>query len=439
MEDRFAHVRPWGERRTQIGWWHSFELPEGGTITGVCSLESLKNRIAQFPIAQQLTGKRVLDIGTWDGWFAFEMERRGADVVAIDCWDNPRFREVHSLLHSHVDYRQMDVYELTPESIGRFDIVLFMGVLYHLKHPLLGLERVCALCTDFAAVDSFVIQEKHLPGAGVATRAVMEFYETDEFGGDFTNWSGLSLPCLMAFCRTAGFARVELRNVLEYGACLACYRRWESPAHEAPPGPELIDVFHSADFGINFQSRYDEYVTCIFRCPEPDLTRDDVKPEVSGYGAIPLATKSLEAGFWQADFKVPPGLQAGWHEVKVRVGRSLPGTARRIALDLPLHASSVLVRAICDALTGTPDRVDLRRGHWLSVWIENLPENADRNNVRILAADTRWPVTYVDPAGNPARQINIEVPQGLAVGTYALCVAIGNCRSDPVPFDVVVA
>src|ERR1700682_5353542 len=238
MEDRFAHVRPWEERRTQIGWWHSFGLPEGRTITGVCSLESLKNRIAQFPIPERLTGKRVLDIGTWDGWFAFEMERRGADVVAIDCWDNPRFREVHSLLHSHVDYRQMDVYELTPERIGRFDIVLFMGVLYHLKHPLLALERVCALSTDFAAVDSFVIREKHLPGAGVETRAVMEFYETGEFGGDFTNWSGPSLPCLMAFCRTAGFAHVELRNVLEFGACIACYRRWESAADNAPAGPE---------------------------------------------------------------------------------------------------------------------------------------------------------------------------------------------------------
>jgi hypothetical protein len=379
----------------------------------------------------------VLDIGTWDGWFAFEMARRGADVMAIDCWDNPRFREIHSLLDSRVDYRQMDMYELTPERIGRFDIVLFMGVLYHLKHPLLALERVCALSTDFAAVDSFVIQEKHLPDAGVETHAVMEFYETDEFGGDFTNWSGPSLPCLMAFCRTAGFARVELRNVLEYGACIACYRRWESPAHDAPPGPELVDVFHSVNVGINFQSRYDENVSCTFRSPEPDLTRDNIKPEVSGYGVIPIATKSLEAGLWQADFKVPPGLPPGWHEVTVRVGRSLPGTARRIALDLPLQLSSPRIRGIYDALTGKPDRVDLRCGHWLSLWIEGLPENADRNNVRILARDERWPVTYVEPAGNSARQINIEVPQEFGPGSYALCVAIGEYRSDPVPFDVV--
>lgn len=437
MEDRFAYVRPWDEKRSQIGWWHSFELPDGRIIEGVATLESLKKRIAQFPIPERLSGKRVLDIGTWDGWFAFEMERRGADVVAIDCWDNPRFREVHSLLHSHVDYRQMDVYELTPERIGRFDIVLFMGVLYHLKHPLLALERVCALTTDFAAVDSFVIQEKHLPGAGVETRAVMEFYETDEFGGDFTNWSGPSLPCLMAFCRTAGFARVELRNVLEYGACIACYRRWEPPALDAPQGPELIDAFQSVNLGINFQARYDENISYMFRSPEKALTRDDIKPEVSGYGAIPLATKSLEPGLWQADFKVPPGLPPGWHEATVRVGPSLRSAARKIALDLPLHVSSVRVRAICDALTGTPDRIDIRRGHWLSIWIEDLPDNADRNNMRILAGGGRWPVTYVEPMGNPTRQINIEVPKGLAAGSYVLRVAIGNYQSDPVPFDVV--
>jgi hypothetical protein len=252
---------------------------------------------------------------------------------------------------------------------------------------LLALERVCALSTNFAAVDSFVIQEKHLPGAGLETRALMEFYETGEFGGDFTNWSGPSLPCLMAFCRTAGFARVELRNVLEYGACIACYRKWELPAHDAPPGPELVDVLHSVNFGINFQSRYDENISYTFRSPEMTLTRDDIKPEVSGYGAIPIATKSLEAGLWQADFKVPPGLPPGWHEATVRIDRSRPGAARRIALDLPLHVSSVRVMAICDALTGTPGRVDLGRGRWLSLWIENLPENADRNNVRILAAD----------------------------------------------------
>src|SRR5439155_23813211 len=170
---------------------------------GVNTLESLKNRIGQFPIPEDLRGKRVLDIGTWDGWFAFEMERRGADVVAIDCWENPLFHEMHARLQSKVEYHELDIFDLTPERIGRFDIVLFMGVLYHLKHPLLSLERVCALTTDLAAVDSFILREQHRPGENVERRPVMEFYETSEMGGQTDNWVAPSLSCLMAFCRTA--------------------------------------------------------------------------------------------------------------------------------------------------------------------------------------------------------------------------------------------
>src|SRR6266850_1398409 len=93
----FDIVRVWKRLRMEKGWWHSFELPDGTLIEGPNSLAGQKTRIGQFPIPEDLTGKRVLDIGAWDGWFSFEMERRGAEVVAIDNWDNPRFREMHAL------------------------------------------------------------------------------------------------------------------------------------------------------------------------------------------------------------------------------------------------------------------------------------------------------------------------------------------------------
>src|SRR6202007_292830 len=129
-----ACVRDWDSERVQKGWWHSFELPDGRTIQGVNDIAGLKNRIGQFPISPDLRGKRVLDIGAWDGWFSFEMERRGAEVVAIDCWDNPRFREIHSIYNSRIEYRQMDVMEIAPESIGRVDGVVFLGVLSRLEN-----------------------------------------------------------------------------------------------------------------------------------------------------------------------------------------------------------------------------------------------------------------------------------------------------------------
>src|ERR1700752_3322539 len=113
-----------------LGWYHSIELPNGDQIQGIQSLAQQRLRLRQFPIPQDLRGRRVLDIGAWDGWFSFEMERRGADVGALDVFDNPRFREIHAIYHSRVDYRQMDVYEIAPETVGRFDFVLFLGVLY---------------------------------------------------------------------------------------------------------------------------------------------------------------------------------------------------------------------------------------------------------------------------------------------------------------------
>ncbi len=60
----------------------------------------MRERIGQFPIPEDLHGARVLDIGTWDGWFSFEMEPRGAEVLAVDCWDNPRFHQTRRALKS---------------------------------------------------------------------------------------------------------------------------------------------------------------------------------------------------------------------------------------------------------------------------------------------------------------------------------------------------
>jgi len=79
----------------------------------------------------------VLDIGAWDGWFSFEMERRGAEVLAIDNWDNPRFHQARAMLNSRVDYRQMDIYEAHAGARGYFDIVLFM-VCCTLEAPIAG-------------------------------------------------------------------------------------------------------------------------------------------------------------------------------------------------------------------------------------------------------------------------------------------------------------
>ena len=253
------------ETRKQIGrleaegWYHSIRFPDGRVTAGHQSEEQLRWRIAQFPIPPDLTGKRVLDIGAWDGWFSFEMERRGAAVVAVDVREYEMFRHAQTLLGSKVEYRIDDVLDITPERYGYFDIVLFLGVLYHLKHPLLALERVCALSKDMACVESYVSNAS--PDAPPA----MEFYEHRELCGQFDNWVGPNVACLLAFCRTAGFARVELHGVIDQRAHVTCLRKWADrpePAGEAPNmPPDIVAVENNLRGGTHFTRRADEYAS----------------------------------------------------------------------------------------------------------------------------------------------------------------------------------
>jgi tRNA (mo5U34)-methyltransferase len=432
ISDPFSYVQRWERKRREGGWWHSFELPDGQMIHGVSQLADQRDRIGRFPIAQDLRGKRVLDIGAWDGWFSFEMERRGAEVTAIDVWDNPRFREMRALLGSRVEYLRMDVYDLDPARMGQFDIVLFMGVLYHLKHPLLALERVCSVTREMAAVDSFVLREEHRPGAGVDNRPVMEFYETSEFGGQTDNWCGPSVDCLRAFCRTAGFARAELMAILQHSACFACYRRWEEPVEPSAAAPELIDVFHNTDFGLNCDWRRDDYLSCWFRCAATQLGLDDVKPEVAGLGVRPIHV-APEENYWQVNFKVPPGLPAGWRDVALRIGDGPPSNALPVAVGMPLAESQPAIRGVRDGVTWKPDEVDLSAGDRLALWVSGLPENADRHNTCAMVDGEPAEVVWVERGREePARQVNVCVPETIAAGSAKVWLEIGAGRSEPV-------
>ena len=93
---------------------------------------------------------RVLDIGTAEGFFAFEAERRGAaEVIAIDSFPDSirRFQICKAALDSQVQGYLCNVYDLSAKTFGTFDVVMFFGVLYHLRHPLLALEKIAEVCT----------------------------------------------------------------------------------------------------------------------------------------------------------------------------------------------------------------------------------------------------------------------------------------------------
>jgi tRNA (mo5U34)-methyltransferase len=185
-------------------WYHSIDLGNGLITPGV---DDSPHRLARIGLPASLQGLSVLDIGAWDGFFSFECERRGAArVVAADYYSwhgggwgtKAGFQLAREALRSRVEDVDIDVMDLSPERIGTFDVVLFLGVLYHLRHPLLALERVASVSRRLLILETVVDL------VGVARPAVA-FYPDRELNDDPTNWWGPNPAAVIGMLRTVGF------------------------------------------------------------------------------------------------------------------------------------------------------------------------------------------------------------------------------------------
>jgi tRNA (mo5U34)-methyltransferase len=414
------------ERLSKLGWYHSIELPDGSVIPGHQSVEQLRTRLRQFHIPEDLSGKRVLDIGAWDGWFSFEMERRGASVLALDSAKNTRLLEAKALLGSRIDYHIADICRLTAKDVGTFDIVLFLGVLYHLKHPLLALENVCGMCRDMACIESFVTDSN--PDAIPS----MEFYETTELRGQLDNWCGPNIQCLLAFTRTAGFARVQLESVLAERAHVSAYRKWNEPEGDSP-APQILCIENSATHDHSFSATADDYITFYFRHSATDLTCDNVYPEIGGYGTRPLYVAQAGGG-WQASCKLPPGLNPGWHKAKLRVATSRDTPPLQIGIDAqawqPNVTSNLAITRVADGKTFESRRIRVGEDSAISIWVAGLPTEASLEDVTMRLDGTDLPAVWLALAGE-SRQINALLPAGLEPGKAQVSVVFKNNETKP--------
>jgi len=222
-------------------WWHSIDLGEGVVTPGWKSADLLARELEQLRLPD-LTGRSVLDIGAWDGWFSFQAERLGAArVVSLDhyVWSRdwgtkkapatPKpgsslladhdpdvsqltelpgkrgFDLAHSALKSKVETVVADFMQADIKALGQFDIVLYLGVLYHIKHPLLALERLVQVTRDFAMIETEAI---FVPG--FEEQALCEFFEANELNNDPSNWWAPNAKALVGMCRAAGFRTVDL-------------------------------------------------------------------------------------------------------------------------------------------------------------------------------------------------------------------------------------
>ena len=207
------------QRASDINWYHSLELP-GESTTGMFDLRPF---VGEYGLPERLDGKRVLEVGTWDGFWAFEMERRGAEVVALDLDDQrqldfpprrrpkefneaPRgtgFRYAKERLGSNVERVVRNVYDARPEDLGTFDLVFCGSVIIHLRDQFLALERIANLV---APGGIFISAEEYDPLSGLVPFPVSR-YRVDR-DSDVVFWQP-SAKTWKRMLWSAGFDRVE--------------------------------------------------------------------------------------------------------------------------------------------------------------------------------------------------------------------------------------
>jgi tRNA (mo5U34)-methyltransferase len=207
-------------------WFHNLHLPDGRqTAPGhpLGDFPAFKWRQLAPALPTDLSGWRALDIGCNAGFYSFELARRGARVVAIDhderylaqaAWARSLFG-----LDGDVELRRMTVYDLA-RAREQFDLVLFMGVLYHLRYPLLGLDIVSAATRRLLVLQTLttvqgpaaevpadlpISERRRLLEPGWPAMAFVE----RRLAGDDTNWWVPNGACVEAMARSAGLEVVD--------------------------------------------------------------------------------------------------------------------------------------------------------------------------------------------------------------------------------------
>ena len=224
-------------------WFHSIDCGDGIVTSGVKPPSALREELRRMALPM-LAGKTVADIGAWDGFFSFAAEELGAKrVLALDhyVWSMnlPRqqqywktcmqhrlppvpyhlvpghwepgtlpgkagFDTIHRIRRSRVEQLVADFMTVDLAEVGQFDVVFFLGVLYHFEEPFRALRRLSLLTRELAVIETAAV---YLPAHEDV--GVFEFYESSELGADIGNWFAPNLTGLTKACRAAGFREVR--------------------------------------------------------------------------------------------------------------------------------------------------------------------------------------------------------------------------------------
>jgi len=218
------------ERVRTIQWYHSIDLDHQIVTPGLYDHRQI---LAQYYLPERMDGLRVLDVGTFDGFWAFEFEKRGAnEVVAMDIeqvndLDLPPtmkdlmspeelsrkhgkgFAVAHEIRKSQVRREVLNVYDLSAARVGKFDIVHIGDILLHLMNPMKALQRVFEVTAGYALISECFSPDLDRLGC----ERILQYCG----GATECTWWSFSLGALEQMIFDAGFQKVELVNRFKFG------------------------------------------------------------------------------------------------------------------------------------------------------------------------------------------------------------------------------
>jgi tRNA (mo5U34)-methyltransferase len=233
------------DRMEAVGFWfHSIDLGGGLVAPGVMPNATLHQIFGEMALPD-LHGKSVLDIGAWDGFYSFEAERQGAarvlsldhymwsvdlagrptaspNVATAEVTSPPEYPDTelwdpvnlpgkrgydlaHELLDSQVECHAEDFMEMDLAPLGTFDVVFYLGVLYHMQEPLRALRRLRQVTGELAVVET---EATVFPG--FEDKPIFHFWPGTELNDDPSNWWSPNLTGLVGMLRAAGFSQVDV-------------------------------------------------------------------------------------------------------------------------------------------------------------------------------------------------------------------------------------
>jgi tRNA (mo5U34)-methyltransferase len=208
----------------KTNWYHAYEL-RPGLITPGHSGFVAADAAGYMGIPDDLSGKTALDIGAWDGPMTFELERRGAKTMALDIQDPTRvgFDTARRIIGSQVTHYQGSVYQLPFDEMKDLDIVVFKGVYYHLKYPLLAFEQIAQAMKIgghlYFEGEGLLNYAENFKGEPVS----MDFESILNSGApvclitpnrfkDGSNWFIPTPACLRSVMQTCGFEVIDIKE-----------------------------------------------------------------------------------------------------------------------------------------------------------------------------------------------------------------------------------